>query len=65
MLMEHKEGQSIVKLYNTLARTLLEFEAAWYGAWLRTLDSAKGGLQANLIVRHPASGASTGRGGYW
>lgn len=41
--------------YNKVARTLVAFEYLWYEAWCKSVDAAKAGLQATLIVRHPAS----------
>lgn len=51
-----KDGKGIVKLYNKLARTLIEFETVWYQAWVNGVDEAKSGLKANVIVRHPQDG---------
>lgn len=48
-----KDGKTTVKLYNRLAKTLIEFETVWYQAWVNSIDDAKSGLKACLIVRHP------------
>merc|ERR1719238_1234143 len=48
-----KDAKKIVKTYNKVARTLVAFEYLWYQAWVRSIDTAKAGLQATLIVRHP------------
>jgi len=45
--------RNIVKLYNRLARTLIEFETVWYQAWINSIDEAKSGLRVSVIVRHP------------
>lgn len=45
-----KETKNIVKRYNKLARTLIEFETIWYKAWLQTCEAAKKGLRARLMV---------------
>ena len=39
-----------------MARTLIAFEFLWYEAWCGSIESAKAGLQATLIIRHPESG---------
>ena len=48
-----KDGKGVVKLYNKLAKTLIEFETVWYQAWVNSVDEAKSGLKANVIIRHP------------
>lgn len=42
--------------YNKVARTLVAFEYLWYQAWVQSIDTAKAGLQATLIIRHPDDG---------
>lgn len=51
-----KESKKIVKHYNKLARTLIEFETLWYQAWQRSTDQAKKGLRARLIVADTNAG---------
>eukprot|EP00814_Leptocylindrus_danicus_P009510 CAMPEP_0116004988 /NCGR_PEP_ID=MMETSP0321-20121206/911_1 /TAXON_ID=163516 /ORGANISM="Leptocylindrus danicus var. danicus, Strain B650" /LENGTH=4605 /DNA_ID=CAMNT_0003473357 /DNA_START=128 /DNA_END=13942 /DNA_ORIENTATION=- len=48
-----KDAKRIIKLYNKVARTLVAFEFLWYKAWVQSIDQAKTGLQATLIIRHP------------
>ena len=48
--------KKIVKTYNKVARALIEYETLWHHAWCKSIDAAKAGLQASLIVRHPKSG---------
>ncbi|KAJ1436632.1 dynein heavy chain family [Ochromonadaceae sp. CCMP2298] len=48
-----KESKKIIRLYNKVARTLIAFEYLWYEAWCSSLEAAKAGLQATLIIRHP------------
>lgn len=48
-----KDAKRIIKLYNKVARTLVAFEFLWYKAWIQSIDQAKTGLQATLIIRHP------------
>jgi len=51
-----KDAKRIVKTYNKVARTLVAFEYLWYQAWLQSIETAKAGLQATLIIRHPDDG---------
>lgn len=55
-IMATKESKRIVKTYNRVARALIEFETLWHQAWVRSIENAKAGLQATLIVRHPDTG---------
>jgi dynein heavy chain len=48
-----REGKKIVKMYNKLARTLVAFEYLWYRAWCDSIENARAGLQATLLIRHP------------
>lgn len=48
-----KDAKRIIKMYNKVARTLVAFEFLWYKAWIQSIDQAKTGLQATLIIRHP------------
>lgn len=43
-------------MYNKVAKTLVAFEYLWYQAWVQSIDQAKAGLQATLIIRHPDDG---------
>ena len=52
-LMTTKESKKIVKTYNRIARTIVEFETLWHMAWTKSIDASKAGLQATLIIRHP------------
>ena len=51
-----KDARKIIKMYNKIARTLVAFEFSWYKAWVQSIDQAKTGLQATLIIRHPEDG---------
>ena len=55
-LMASKDSKRIVKTYNRVAKALIEFETLWTQAWIRSIESAKAGLQSTLIVRHPTTG---------
>ena len=53
VVLASKESKKIIKTYNKVARTLIAFEYLWYEAWCSSIESAKAGLQATLIIRHP------------
>ncbi len=55
-LMASKEAKRIVKTYNKVAKALVEFEVMWTQAWINSVENAKAGLQATLIVKHPETG---------
>ena len=54
-VMSTKESKKIIRTYNKVAAALIEFETLWCEAWCKSIDAAKAGLQATLIVRHPGS----------
>ena len=35
---------------------LVAYEYLWYQAWVQSIETAKAGLQATLIIRHPEDG---------
>ncbi|CAE8616980.1 unnamed protein product [Polarella glacialis] len=51
-----KDAKRITRMYNKMAKTLVEFEIVYYQAWVTSIDAAKSGLNATLIVRHPEDG---------
>eukprot|EP00935_MAST-01C_sp_MAST-1C-sp1_P000949 g949.t1 len=51
-----QDAKKIIRIYNKVARMLVAFEYLWYQAWVQSIDQAKSGLQATLIVRHPHDG---------
>jgi len=51
-IMATKESKKIIKTYNKVATALIEFETLWHEAWCLSIEAAKAGLQATLIVRH-------------
>jgi len=55
-VLKSRESKKIIKTYNKVARTLVAFEYLWYEAWVKSVDAAKAGLQATLIIRHPDTG---------
>lgn len=57
-LMASKDSKRIVRTYNRVAKALIEFETLWVQAWIRSIESAKAGLQSTLIVRHPTTGTA-------
>lgn len=52
-----KEAKKIIRMYNKVAKTLVAFEYLWYEAWCKSIDKAKAGLNATLIIRHPETKA--------
>ena len=56
VVLASKDARRVIRTYNRVARTLVAFEYLWYQAWVDSVDTAKGGLQATLIVRHPDDG---------
>jgi len=55
-IMTTKESRKIIRTYNRVARALIEFETLWHHAWCKSIEPAKSGLQATLIIRHPKTG---------
>jgi dynein heavy chain len=53
IVLASKESKKIIRTYNKVARTLIAFEYLWYEAWCTSIETAKAGLQATLIIRHP------------
>ena len=39
-----------------MAWALIEYETLWHHAWCKSIEAAKSGLQATLIILHPRSG---------
>ena len=58
-LMTTKESKKIVKTYNKLARTHRRVRDLWHLAWSKSIEQAKAGLQATLIIRHPQTASCT------
>ncbi|KAH8057454.1 dynein light chain binding protein [Aureococcus anophagefferens] len=54
-VLDGQGARRIIRMYNKLARTLVAFEYPylWHQAWVQSIDQAKSGLQATLIIRHP------------
>jgi dynein heavy chain len=50
-----KESKNIVKRYNKLARTLLEFEGLYFDAFLQSTQQAKQGLRSHILARNPTT----------
>lgn len=48
-----RESRKIIKTYNKVAQTLVAFEYLWHEAWRNSVDTAKAGLNATLLVRDP------------
>ena len=54
--MASKDSKKTIRAYNRLAQALLEFEALWHAAWVRSADAAAAALHAPLLARHPKTG---------
>merc|ERR1719253_297930 len=52
-LLQQRDSRRTVRVYNKVARALFEFESVWHQSWMQSVESAKAGLQATLIIRHP------------
>lgn len=52
-LMNTKEAKKIVRTYNRIARTVVEFETLWHMAWAKSIEASKAGIAATLLIRHP------------
>lgn len=52
-LFDHREAAPIIRNFNHIARSLVEFETLWHMAWMRTIDVSKKGLNATLLRRDP------------
>jgi len=50
------DAKEIIKVYNNVARMLVQFEYLWYQNWIKSIDNVKASLQATLVVRHPDDG---------
>ncbi|RYY32458.1 hypothetical protein EON62_05335 [archaeon] len=55
-VLQSKEARRIIKQYNKVARVLYAYEYLWFNAWVQSIETAKAGLQATLIIRHPDDG---------
>jgi len=55
LMYNSKDAKKIVRTYNKVARALVEFETLWHSAWIKSIEAARSGLQATLIIRHPVT----------
>ena len=51
-----KDSKKLIRMYNKMAKTLVEFETLWHQAWSNSIENARTGLQATLLVNHPDDG---------
>ena len=51
--LQTEEAKKIIRNYNKMAAVLVEFEMTYHRAWFRAVETAKSGLNASLLVRHP------------
>jgi dynein heavy chain len=54
-LMQLPETRKAIKLYNHLARVLVEYELVFLQLWDQQIDSAKASLNSTVLIRHPDS----------
>lgn len=54
-IMSTKESKKIIRTYNRVATALVEFETLWHRAWCGSIEAAKAGLAATLLIRQPES----------
>lgn len=40
-------------MYNRIATALVTFETMWYQSWKTSIEAAKAGMKATLLVHHP------------
>ncbi|CAE7456979.1 ODA2 [Symbiodinium sp. CCMP2592] len=48
-----KEAKRVIKVYNKMAKTLVEFEIVWHQAWVSSIETTKAGLNATLLTKLP------------
>ena len=53
VILAANESKKIVRHFNRVAKTLIQFETMWYKAWCDSVEASKSGLLATLLVRHP------------
>eukprot|EP00931_Biecheleriopsis_adriatica_P081368 TRINITY_DN5469_c0_g1_i1.p1 TRINITY_DN5469_c0_g1~~TRINITY_DN5469_c0_g1_i1.p1 ORF type:complete len:4656 (-),score=1282.68 TRINITY_DN5469_c0_g1_i1:88-14055(-) len=51
-----RDSRKLIRMYNKMAKTLVEFETLWYQAWVNSIETVKSGLQATLVIKHPDDG---------
>jgi dynein heavy chain, axonemal len=51
------EAKKVIKAYNRVAQALVAFELTWLQAWEQSIDAARAGLAATLVIRDPATGS--------
>ncbi|KAK1192580.1 DYH8 protein, partial [Pygoscelis papua] len=50
------EGKAVVRLYNSIAYVLVEFEVIYHNAWMKEISQLQYPLQATIFARHPKTG---------
>ena len=43
----------MIRNYNKMAGVLMEFEMLYHRGWYRAVETARSGMQASLLIRHP------------
>ena len=39
-----RDSRKLIRMYNRMAKTLIEFETLWYQAWMGSIEAVKSGL---------------------
>ncbi|ELU05307.1 hypothetical protein CAPTEDRAFT_162628 [Capitella teleta] len=52
-ILKSEEAKKIIRNYNKMAAVLMEYELLYHRSWFRAVESARSGLTASLLVRHP------------
>eukprot|EP00940_MAST-03C_sp_MAST-3C-sp2_P000013 g13.t1 len=50
LLAEH-DAKKVVRMYNRVLKVLLSYEYLWFEAWTKTIDNARDGIRATLLIR--------------
>ena len=53
LLGSKEDSRRIIRVYNKIAKTLVQYETLWINAWFASINACKDGLHATLLVRHP------------
>ncbi|KNC49484.1 dynein heavy chain 5 [Thecamonas trahens ATCC 50062] len=49
------EAKKVIRVYNKLARALVEFETLYHESWMNSVEEVKYALNATLLVRNPGA----------
>lgn len=54
-VLQTEDGKKVIRNFNKMAGVLMEFEMLYHRGWFRAVETARSGLNAALLVRHPES----------